>query len=555
MGAALPGRCVPNLYRIVRGLQPQRCGDELSRTCTPRRGSRRLPAEGVADRYTLTEEDGDWQLLGITPIPYRKGTGADAFKELYDGVRCLAERVSRGALDWQSKLAEIGSREPPADEETASEIEQALREVYTTRFLVQVARQPEWPNWLNARKLLDALFNNDPLNERDKLLAWWLAEHYAIYHADEVIGLIAAHNLRLNPELWLAIGHELGLDDKKTLDDSTLSRWVAILLESSPTHTDHHVLTSLAARCAKQGSIQLALEVFLFMGSHRLNIKPGFNWPGDEDEFKATRFEVQTPLRGDHYGLNEVWEKHLKPNLAVIAHPLLSGIARRLEEIHHALLAWNRARRDLDEPSEGRSAIEPDPQDQYHEPIDVLIDAARDTLEWLALDQPTLLDAWLERLRVSDVPLLRRLAIHSLTVHPGKGADDRLLWLLAHVDLHAHAEHHEVHRAVALAYPAASSALRQTVIDAVLCHQLADVEDWTAADRRRERTSTGWTGCISRTRTVRWCKRPWTRLKRHTPRGSRRSTPTPAPAGRVHAARGRLRNCWPNCPPNSSMTC
>lgn len=445
--------------------------------------ARALPAQGVAGRYALTEENGDWQLLGITPIPYRKGTGADAFQELYDGVRCLAERVSRGALDWQSKLAEIGSREPPADEETASEIEHALREVHTTRFLVQVARHPEWPKWLNARKQLDALFANDPLNERDKLLAWWLAEHCAIDHADEVIGLIAAHNMRLNPELWWAIGRELGLDDKKALDDSTLSRWVATLVACLPTNADHHVLAWLAARCAKQGSIQLALEVFLFMGSHRLTIKPGFDWSGDEHEVEATCFEVLTPLRGDHYTLNEVWEKHLKPNLVVIAHPLLSGVARRLEDRHHSLLAWNKAGRGWDELTWGRSAIKPHAQDQYHEPIDVLIDAARDTLEWLALDQPTLLDAWMERLVVSDVPLLRRLAIHSLTVHPGKAADDRLNWLLARVELHSLAEHHEVHRAVALAYPAASSAVRQTVIATVLCRQLPDAEDWPAVDR------------------------------------------------------------------------
>lgn len=206
---------------------------------------------------------------------------------------------------------------------------------------------------------------------------------------------------------------------------------------------------------------------------------------------------MQTPLRGDHYTLNEVWEKHLKPNLVVIAHPLLSGVARRLEEIHHALLAWNKAERDWDELTWGRSAIEPHTQDQFQEPIDALLDAARDALEWLAIHQPTLLDAWMERLVVSDVPLLRRLAIHSLTVHPGEGADDRLNWLLARVDLHAHAEHHEVHRAVALAYPAASRAVRQAVIDAVLCHQLPGAEDWTAAELTA-RAHFDWLGWLHR---------------------------------------------------------
>ena len=447
--------------------------------------ARALPADGVAGRYALTEEeevgDSNWKLLGITPIPFCKGKGAGPFQELYEGVRYLAERVTRGALDWQSKLAEIGNRVPPADDETAGEIEQALRD--TTRFLLNVARRPEWPGWLHARGRLDTMFGSAPLNDRDRLLAWWLADHYAIEYADEVIGLVVAHNMQLNPALWWAIGCRVGRDTKKQLRDSTLFRWVTILLASTPTHADLDVLEWLAASCVKHGNIQLTLEVFLFMGNHELDIKPDSGWPSGEDEPQASRFEVRTPLRTNRYTLNEVWEKHLKPNLAAIAQPLLSGIVRRLENIHHALLAWDRADHDWDEPTRARSAIEPHRQDQNPEPIDVLIDAGRDALEWLALHQPTLLDAWMEQLVVSDAPLLRRLAIHALTVHAGKTADDRMNWLLSRVGLHALAEHHEVHRVAALAYSAASGVVRQAVIDAVLRHQLPDAEDWTAAER------------------------------------------------------------------------
>lgn len=448
--------------------------------------ARALPVDGDDGdirRFVLTDEDGSWDLLGIKPIRFRKNEGENAFQELYDGVRLLSERVTRGVLDWKSALAEIANRVPPADEKIIGEVEQALREVYTTRFLIDEARLPEWPKWLNTRKHLDALFESASLNERDKLLSQWLAKHYAIDHANEVIELIAAHNMRLSPEMWRDIGGELGLDNEKTLDDSTLSRWVPILLSSAPAHADPHVLTWLAERCAKQNNIKMALEVFLYMGSHHLMVKPGFNWAGGEIEGEATRLEVQTPLRGEHYELNEVWENQLKPNLAAIAQPLLLGIARQLEEIHHTLLAWNVAERDWDSISWHRSAIEPHEQDNYPEALDVLIDAGRDALEWLALNQPALLDAWMEQLAISDIPLLRRLAIHALTVHPEKSADDRLNWLMTHMELHCLAEHHEIHRAAALAYPAASSAVKQSVVDAVLRHQLPDAENWTAAER------------------------------------------------------------------------
>lgn len=70
--------------------------------------ARALPADSVAGRFALTEEDGSWEILDITPIRFTKGSGEDPFRELYDGVQRLAERNMRGALDWQSRLAELG---------------------------------------------------------------------------------------------------------------------------------------------------------------------------------------------------------------------------------------------------------------------------------------------------------------------------------------------------------------------------------------------------------------------------------------------------------------
>jgi hypothetical protein len=459
--------------------------------------ARALPADGVAGRFALTEEDGSWDLLGIRPIRFTKGTGADAYNELYDGVRRLAERATRGALDWQSRMAEIGGRIPPADEEAISEVEQALREVHTTRFLTNVARDAEWPRWLNARKHLDALFGTVDLSERDWLLACWLAEHFAIAHADIVFELIASHGLRLNPLFWLSIGRELGHNKDKPLEESALKRWVTILLASAPDQADHHVLMWLAERCASHNAVPLTLKVFLTMSEHRLSIKPGFRWHDEEDQARGRRLDADCPLRADHWSLNEVWTKHIKPHLALVAQPLLSGTTRRLEDIHDELAAWEQASREWDPVSYGRSAIEPNEQDQYPNAVDVLIDAARDALEWLAPNAPALLDAWVEKLATSDVPLLRRLAIHAITVRPGKSADERLSWLLASVGLHVLSEHHEVHRAVALSYAAAGNAVRQAVVDAVLAHLLPASDDRTA-EQRTARSHFDWLSWLLR---------------------------------------------------------
>lgn len=444
--------------------------------------TRALPADSVAGRFALTCEDGSWELLGITPIRFVKCADANPFKELYDGVQRLAERTTRGALDWESRLAELGGRTPPTDEEAISEVEQALREAHTTRFLLNVARDPEWIRWLNGRKHLDALFGTADLTERDTLLAGWLAQHFAIKHPEEVFEILAAHGLRLSPTLWSCIGRELSVMREKSLEESALKRWTTILLASAPANADHYVLIWMAELCASQGCIELTLKVFMAMSEHRLSVKPGFAWPDDEGIVHRW-LDAECPLRADYWSLNEVWTKHLRPHLARVAQPLLSRVALRLEEIHGELSAWDKASPAWDPVSFRRSAIEPHEQDQFPEAVDVLIDAARDALEWLAVNSPVLLGAWIERLVASDFPVLRRLAIHAITVHPERSPEERLKWLLDRVNLHELSEHHEVHRAVALNYAAADDLARKAVVDAIVAHTLPASDDRSSDDR------------------------------------------------------------------------
>lgn len=444
--------------------------------------ARALPADSLSGRFALTDEDGSWELLGIKPIRFVKGSGADSYNELYNGIKQLAERATRGALDWQSRLAEMGSRTPPTDEEAISEIEQALREVHTTRFLLNVASDPEWLRWLNARSQLDALFGTDNLDERNMLLVTWLTKNFVIDHPEEVFEIVAAHGLQLNPELWSSIGRQIGNYREKPLEESALRRWASILLASEPSNANHFTFLWLAERCGDEGCIDLTLKIFLAMSRHQLRLKSRFVLPGSGANEYHPR-EAVCPLRADNWSLNEVWTNHLKPHLTEVIHHLLSGIELRFEEIYGELSAWGQASCEWDPISYARSAIEPHDQDQYPEAIDVLIDAARDALEWLATQKPELLNAWVERLIVSRAPLLRRLAINAITAQPERSAEEKLKWLLERVGLHEAAEHHEVHRTVALSYPSADYTSRKAVVEAVLAHKLPAFDNWSSEER------------------------------------------------------------------------
>jgi len=440
--------------------------------------ARALPADGISGRFAITDKDGHWDFLGIKPIRFNRGTGSDEYRDLYEGIQKLADRASRDALDWQTRLIEIGSREPPADEEAIGEIEQALRQIHTTRFLTNVARDAQWPLWMSARKHLDALFSPVELSERDMLLATWLARHFVVDHPDEIFNLFTTHGLKLNPQFWWLIGCELG-----RMEESTLKRWASILLSTAPPNVNVHTLSQLAEQCASQGLILLTLKVFLFMGEHRLNLKPAFIWRDDQKDDSRHCLDTECLLRSDQWDLGGIWVNHLEPNIAQVAQPLLFGTTRCLENMHHDLAAWDKASRDWDLVSYSRSAIEPHAQDRNLKAVDVLIDAARDSLEWLAVNRPALAEAWIESLVTSDVPLLRRLAIHVAATHPDKSADDRMKWLLDRVGLHDFLATHEIHRAAALNYPHASDNVRQKIVDEVLAHALPASEFATAEQR------------------------------------------------------------------------
>jgi hypothetical protein len=444
--------------------------------------TRALPVENVSGRFVLTEEEGQWDILGIQPLRFKREYNGDSYSHLNNGVKILAERTSRGAFDWQSILAVLGKKEPPNDEEAISEIEEALQSVPMTKFLLNDAQSTKWLEWFNRRKYLDELFRPNKLSLRDLLFADWLVQHFVIDHPDLVIEIVVEHKLRLSPELWRRIAHTIGVSDDISIEEHILKKWVAILLKNMPENVDYHSLMLLAEKCGRRGYPDLTVKLLLAMSQQRLEVKSDVLWPMHE-EGDRYRLLVECPLIADHWTLNEVWSVYLRPSLPRVAQSLLSGVVQHIEEIHNELVSWDKAESDWDPMSYRRSAIEPHEQDQHPDPIDVVIDVARDTLEYLSVNSTGFYVAWIEMLISSKVPLLRRLAIHGINSHPNWTHDDRLLWLLERLGLGDLIEHHEVHRVLKLSYPFASVEIRKALVDRVMGVLLPETDQITSAKR------------------------------------------------------------------------
>ena len=453
---------------------------------------RALPTD--TERFALTNESagGRWQILGIRPVIYPQSSSGD-HSSLYDGVNGLANYVSRGILDWQREITEFARNPPPLDDEASDLIRNALSEPTLSRFFTSTASHPEWIVWLERNGYLDSLFNVGirDISKQDSMLATWLVEKFAHGHAYELFHLIARHNLNIHHELWFALGRAIGFENDKHLDPNDLAKWVSILLATAPPTPwigpMDFILPSLGERCADANLTESLLEIFTKMIANQLELSSLLPYMENTDvDIEVSILPKVEPASND-FGLGEFWRLRLKPRLDKVAESLLAIVVQNLVSQHRVLGAWQSADRNWDAASSRRSAVEPHEQDRYPDATDVVIDVGRDCLEYLASAQPAVASVWCGRLVCQDTPILRRLAVHVLSVREDLTADEKIDWLLVNIGLHDFAARHEIFQAMRAIYPHASSESRRAVIDAVLSYEWPVTDD----DDREQLTAHG----------------------------------------------------------------
>ncbi len=449
--------------------------------------SRALPTEN-SERFALVADDtnlDEWSFRGIRPLSFSKSS-EDDYSILDEGVRALADYVSQNLLDRRRSLVAIASGLPPSDDEEADQILDALREESTTRFVLQAARNPAWIRWFDSRKLLDSLFGEATLTLIDKLLAEWLVDKFALEHHRELILLISRHQTNVGSELWSLLGGKIVLNKDIKIDKTILSSWVSLLLGTVPKTVDEHILLWMAERCAEIGDMNGVLIIFGKMFSYKLEIKEGVVWPDEEtDGSDKIKFDVELVSPCDHWNLNEMYTKYINPSLNQLALSVLSISITELEAQHSTLVSWGKSDRNWDSSSFRRSAIEPHEQNHIQHPVDVLIDAARDSLVTIGGSNPALSDCWLDTLSKSDAPLVRRIFIHGLNERQDKSADDKLRFFLDRHGLNDVYAHHEIYRLIANLYSGLNDARRSELIDLILAYEWPHRDD----DKFTERTA------------------------------------------------------------------
>ena len=435
--------------------------------------ARALPTRETEARFALTHDSRNtrWKFLGIEPVFYRKDA-VEGHRSLHNGISYLAKYIGRGILDWKREISEVARHSPSLGEEERDFIDEILADVARTRFFTESALSPDWIVRLDQLGHLDGLFDSRDFKEYHTELARWLAINFASQHADGVFRLILKRDMQLNPVFWFELGRVIGLETDSTLDDETFSQWVSLLVDTAPANPDEHVLLWLGKSCVERELTDCLIEVFEKLTTARLRLSAAAAL--DELDDEHSRLRIQLSTIGSYEWINELWISGLQPNLASITEQLLGSAVRNLAKRHQSLRSWRQADDDWDPDSFDRLTIEPYLMDDPPEPIDVVVDVARDSLEMLAVNEPESAAQWSNRLSATNVPLLRRLAVHVTLVRKDLQPNEKIDWFLAHTDLHYLPSHHELFRLVRETYPYANTKHRQAVIKAVLDFRWSD---------------------------------------------------------------------------------
>ncbi|HEY3143013.1 MAG TPA: DUF4020 domain-containing protein [Acidimicrobiales bacterium] len=405
---------------------------------------------------TSTPDKSDWRRLGIIPIGYPNEDGThSALAEALEGWESWA---SMGMLGHRQRVAELVAAAPPQVPEEAAYLEAIVGDPGKVGLFTELARGEAWLGWAATHPEFRLLFESAvPITDCTRPLAYWFAEQLL---ADEetctrALSIHQSAGGRLRPEMWSALSHRL-LNQARPLP-TWLGPWIVLLVQNDPGWANSHLLEMVLANSTWPDEASLARLLFEHLSEPIVQYRRSF---GLEDH---PRLELR--VRGDAYWLDKSWENAFAPNLADAAPDVIAIVDHHLRRAHRLLQTADSSDTTMNLWSSMRPAIEDLPETPLRGPSDILIRAGRESLEALLADNIEIATGYLASWAATDVPLLRRLALHGWIERKDVDATTKLQWLLSQGWLFGSGLRHEVFRLMQMTLPEADTGVADLLVE------------------------------------------------------------------------------------------
>jgi hypothetical protein len=421
---------------------------------------------GGVKRFALTvpEKADHWANLGITPVRFRLRPEPDEYGGIDDGIRQWVVRANMGAFDHKASIERLAANPPPIDPEEIDYLRSVFDDRVNLGFFIETAERPEWLSWAESEGLLACVVDapTPTTTGARELLASWIARNFAVTHAKTAVDFVQRHSETLRPEVPDSIAFQLGYPGTE-VNPETLKVWVAALL--SVPSTPDHALMRLLRKAGQAGDIETTAFLFGILVQPKLELEErSRRLRVEDDDDPHLSLDAEVSLRGDHYSLDKTWREVLLPELALIHLWMLPLITTYLTQAHILLRTAGRADEEYDPMSQRRRAIEPHEQDRYSPEWGLLVDVARDTLDWVLANDAALASATMDSWRRASPRLLTRLSVYGQARRTDLSPDDRLALIQRHGWLYDRYLKHEVFDLLSHVFPSSGAGAQGSFI-------------------------------------------------------------------------------------------
>ena len=411
-------------------------------------------------RYALTPS-GDpkrWAFLGITPIEYDP---ADQHLELKNALSAWVDLEGQGPLGHERKVQQLVSSAPDTlSEQDDDYLLFCLDDPTLAQFFFRHAKSKEWLSWASERSRLSILFDPSNVSQEAQDLSHWFTLDPLSARGETAREILNRQGRALSPILWGQIAHTVwrALDkESKTTDEvQRAAKWLTALQSRGiDASTNGLIINYWIDTLSPYEHTDIAVHLFTYLTR-----------PFGTVEAYPSFSIASIKIHGDHNWLPKSWIDFFKPNLQIFARHLAPVVLAHIQQAYLILSSQGDAANNDDPLSFGRPAIEVHPQNEHRDknPFYVLVDAGRDILEWLGREEPRLGEALIYTWLSVEVPLIRRIAIYALALHPEITANRKLKQIIDDRWLEQPRLHHEVFLLLKEVYLRSAKPLRRQLL-------------------------------------------------------------------------------------------
>ena len=347
--------------------------------------SRGLSLHQLTKRYAFTlkikvQED-YWRSFGITEITYPKRRRPRAYSALPEALSRWVSLSCMGALDHDEQIKNIVNCAPPLEIEIQDYMKSVLNSPNLVQSFVRYANNIEWLAWTSEKPVFKALFKLSDAGEASRSISRWIVETYLVNSSDEIMAILQKNHMVVCSILWNDLAWYLSFRDVPIV---IAHKWIGVLLTTFVPGCSRELLGDLLCKY-KTALNYIPLQLFEFLTQLSLYLEPNFLAALQPKE-NYDKVSPKISMLGDNFHLNKAWQEGLKQNIGYLSETLELVLTSRIIAAHLMLKNFGVVTEFYDPMSRHRSGIEPHEQDRYPKEFDVVIDAARDTLEWLVMN-------------------------------------------------------------------------------------------------------------------------------------------------------------------------